>query len=318
MWNFSIATSISLVLRTYLFTLIRAAVYFGIAAAFVVAAGGGAGVGWAVGSLAGITGRAPGAFWGAIGGLAVVALMLRGLREYLLFLVRAGHDAALLLALQRADDPAQGQIGQALGLVQQRFREIGTLFAVERAVQGTVAALIAILDPTRKLLPGGIQLAAALNPLLAAALKHLTDVVLVRSLRGRKSPWLESRDALVLLAQAHEAIIRDALVLAACAYAATFVVFLLALVPASALAQAYPGGTAPIALLFAAIFAWSFKLALIEPLVVASTLQAYFGATERQSPDPEWDAKLTEASEHFRELRVRGLGARRGRSIVSA
>jgi hypothetical protein len=89
-------------------------------------------------------------------------------------------------------------------------------------------------------------------------------------------------------------------------------------VPASALAQAYPGGTAPIALLFAAIFAWSFKLALIEPLVVASTLQAYFGATERQSPDPEWDAKLTEASEHFRELRVRGLGARRGRSIVSA
>src|SRR5688572_22778223 len=98
MWDFSIGTSLSLVLRTYPFMLIRAAVYFGIAAAFVVAAGGGAGIGWATGALAGITGRAPGAFWGAIAGMAVVGLMLWWLREYVLFLVRAGHLAAMVLA----------------------------------------------------------------------------------------------------------------------------------------------------------------------------------------------------------------------------
>jgi hypothetical protein len=122
----------------------------------------------------------------------------------------------------------------------------------------------------------------------------------------------------VLLAQAHELIIRNALLLAACSYGATLVIFLIALAPASSLAQAYPGGGAPIALLFAAVFSWSAKRALIDPFVVASMVQVYFAAIERQSPNPDWDAKLTEASGHYRELRARGVGSRGPRRDLSA
>ena len=321
MWDFSIGTSVSLVLRTYPFMLIRAAVYFGLAAAFIVAAGGGAGIGWAIGALAGLTGRAPGAFWGAIAGLAVVGLMLWWLREYVLFLVRAGHLAAMVLALEGVAAPAvQGQIGQAIGLVQQRFREIRTLFAIERSVHGSIAALIAIADPVGKFFPASTQASRApLNSALSIALNHLTDVALAKSLKTKKNnPWAEARDALVLLAQSNEKALRNALLLAAIAYGATFVIFLVALVPASALAQAYPGGVAPIALLFAGVFAWSFRQALIEPFVIASMLQVYFQTIERQSPDPAWEAKLTEASGHFRELKARSVGSRGGRRTISA
>jgi hypothetical protein len=317
MWNFSIRTSSTLVLRTYPFMLVRMAVYFGIAAAFVVAAGGGAGIGWAFGSLAGIAGRTPGAFWGAVGGLAIVALMVWWLREYLLYLVRVGHLAALLLALQNSDAAApHGQIGQALGLVQRRFSEIGTLSALEYVVRGSVAALLARLNSERKF--PRAQVPPALNPALSVAFKHLTDAVLAKTLQSRKGPWPESRDAIVLLAQAHEAIIPDAFLLAASAYISTLVVFLLALVPAVALAQAHPGAVLPIALLFAGVFAWSFKQALIDPFVTASILQSYYRATGRQHPDAEWDAKLTDASEHFRELKARATGTRGGRRAVSA
>jgi hypothetical protein len=70
MWDFSIQTSARLVLRTLPFMLLRVATYFGIAAAFVVAGGGGAGIGWGVGALAGPSGRLPAAFWGTVAGVA--------------------------------------------------------------------------------------------------------------------------------------------------------------------------------------------------------------------------------------------------------
>jgi hypothetical protein len=165
--------------------------------------------------------------------------------------------------------------------------------------------------------PAGGQVPPALNPVLSVAFKHLTDAVLAKTLQSRKSPWPESRDAIVLLAQAHGAIVPDAFLLTAAAYGSTVVVFLLGLVPAVALAQAHPGAVLPIALLFAGIFAWSFKQALIDPFVAASTLQSYFRAIGRQNPDAEWDARLTESSEHFRELKARAMGTRSGRRVVS-
>src|SRR5262245_39731178 len=158
MWDVSLGKAASLVLRTYPFMLIRTAVYFGISAAVVVAAGGGAGIGWALGAVGGPGGRMPGAFWGALAGFAFIVLMLWWLREYILFLVRAGHVAAFLLVMEEGESvAAQGQVGQALALVQQRFRQADTLLAVERRVQGSIASLVSVLDPLGKLLPAELR-----------------------------------------------------------------------------------------------------------------------------------------------------------------
>jgi hypothetical protein len=313
--DFSIGRSATLVLRTYPFMLIRAAVYFGISAAVVVAAGGGAGFGWAVGAVGGQGGRAPGAFWGAIAGFAFVALMLWWLREYILFLVRAGHVAAMLLAGDERPAPAvQGKIGQALALVQQRFREIGTLFAVERCVHGSLANFVSISDPASKVLPiEARSLAGPLNATLGASLGFLTDVVLARPLSTRRgNAWSEARDGVLLLAQTNNVTMRNALQLSAISWGLTFVIFLMALTPASSFAQAHPSGAGPLTALFAGVFAWSCKHAFLEPFVVGSMLEVYFRAIAGQRPDPGWDASLTEASGPFRELKARATGSSRG------
>ena len=156
-------------------------------------------------------------------------------------------------------------------------------------------------------LPAGLRPPpATANAVLKAALRFLSEVVLARPLRlASKNPWPETRDALILLAQNHPVLLRQATLAAAAAYGLTFVVFIVALIPASALADAFPGGPGEITILLAMIFAWSFKQALIEPFLIALMIVEVSRATAGQNPDPDWDAYLTESSEHFREIKAR-------------
>jgi hypothetical protein len=111
---------------------------------------------------------------------------------------------------------------------------------------------------------------------------------------------------------------RNAVFLAAGAFAASVAVFFVALIPATALAQAYPGGSGLITILLALIFAWAVKQALIEPVVVAAFLDLYMRVAEGQTAEPDWDAKLVETSEQFREIKARAAPPSRGtrRSLI--
>lgn len=321
MWDVSIAAASTLILRTFPFMLLRAAVYFGIAAAFVVAAGGGAGMGWGIGALAGTQGRVPGAFWGAVSGLAFIGFMLWWLREYLLYLVEASHAAAMALVLDSTPQPpGQGRIPAAMTVVQRRFRDVGVLISAERLVQGAIGRLVAVLDTLASILPAGISVPRNLSDAgLRNALGFVGKVLLARAVRGNaKEPWPSLQDALVLLAQNHGILMRNAVFLAAGAFAASVAVFFVALIPAAALAQAYPGGSGLISILLALIFAWAVKQALIEPVVVAAFLDLYMRVAEGQTAEPDWDAKLVETSEQFREIKARAAPPSRGtrRSLI--
>jgi hypothetical protein len=320
MWDVSIAAAGALILRTFPFMLLRTAVYFGIAAAFVVAAGGGAGIGWGIGALAGTQGRVPGAFWGAIGGLAFIGLMLWWLREYLLYLVEASHAAAMAIAIERSPPPGQSRIPAAMTAVQRRYRDVGVLFSAERLVQRTIGRLVAVLDTLDSMFPAGISVPRNLSDsILPKALGFVGKVLLARAVRGNaREPWPSLQDALVLLAQNHGILMRNAVLLAAGAFAASVAVFFVALIPAAALAQAYPGGSGLITILLALIFAWAVKQALIEPVVVAAFLDLYTRVAEGQAAEPDWDAKLVETSEQFREIKARAAPPSRGtrRSLI--
>ena len=64
---------------------------------------------------------------------------------------------------------------------------------------------------------------------------------------------------------------------------------------------------------FAILFAWAVKVALIEPFAIACLLQAFHKITEGQTPNPEWAAKLETASDKFRTLGERALASVPGR-----
>jgi len=298
MGDFSIGTSLTLVLRTYPFLLLRAAVYFGMAAAFVVAAGGGGAIGLAIGSLAGPPGRVPGLFWGAVGGIAFIAFIVWWLREYFLYLIKAGHVAAMVLALD-GKTPLPG-LGQAIGLVQQRFREIPVLFLIDRLAGGALGTATELPDEAAS--PSTTHIPVRL------AVGFLREVILARLIRSAaRNIWAEARDALILFAQNRHHLMRNAILLAAFGYGISLLVFLAALIPTTAIAATYPGASAPIAVMLAVVFAWSFKQALIEPLLIASMLQVYFKTTTGQEPDLAWDMKLTEATAEFREIKARAV-----------
>ncbi len=308
MIDFSIQESFRLVLRTFPFVLLRAAVYFGIAAAFVVMTGSGAGVGYGLGSLAGSSGRAAGAFWGAIGGFSLVVLIIWWLREYLLYLVKAGHIAAMVLLYDGKSPPAgQGQIGHAVSVVQQRFIEISVLFVVDRLVLGVIRTIVGLANFANLIVPGsGSALGKFVDAVLRVAVGFVDEIILAYSIRTRSSdPFASAKDALLLYAQNHWTMLKNALLLAAIAYGLAFLVFLLALTPAAAFAYASPSGASIVAVLLASVFAWSVKQAFLDPFVVASLMQVYFRTIDGQKPDQAWDTRLTDISGHFRELKSR-------------
>ena len=80
------------------------------------------------------------------------------------------------------------------------------------------------------------------------------------------------------------------------------VVFLLMLAPAAAVVYVMPGAWSAGSMVFAVLFAWAVKAALIEPFAIACLLQAFFKVTEGQTPNPEWEAKLDSASKKFKTM----------------
>jgi len=109
--------------------------------------------------------------------------------------------------------------------------------------------------------------------------------------------------------------LRNAAWLAVIVYALSFFVFLVMLAPAALVVYLMPGAWAAGGLVFALLFAWSVKAALLEPFAVACLLQVYFKTIEGQTPDPEWDARLEQMSSHFRKLKTRIADGPAGQSI---
>ena len=124
MWDFSIGRTLAIMARTWPFIVLRLIVYFCITIAYVLATGAGAGLGWGVGHIFADGGPEGTAFWGAVTGFGLVAGVLDLLREYILYVVKAGHIAVMVHLIDGRDVPGgQGQIAYARQIVTQRFAD---------------------------------------------------------------------------------------------------------------------------------------------------------------------------------------------------
>jgi len=322
MGGISLGNGATLVLHTFPFLLLRAAVYFGIAAAFASAVAGGFGIGAGFGTLLGTAARGPGGFWGAIAGFAFIVLLLWWLREYLLYLVEVSHAAAISLASDNVKSPGlQGSIAAAMSAVQRKFRDPSVLSTADRYVRDTINDLLVIDDVLATSLPKSIELPRNITDrILRVSLGFVVKSVLARTATGRaRNPYSDLRDNLILLAQNHDILFRNAVLLAAGSWLICFFVFLVSLIPAFALTRTFPGGSGLIAMALAAAFTWSFQRALIEPFLAAGFLEIFRRLSRSQTPEPDWDMKLEEISESYSEVKAIAAPAPRnqGRGIVA-
>jgi hypothetical protein len=311
MWDFSISQSFSLMGKTMPFILFRLVVYVGIAIAYVIATGIGAGVGFGVGSFWGSDGQISGSLWGGIFGFGLTAAVLYFLREYILYVVKAGHIAVLVELIDGRPVPGgQGQIEYATKVVKSRFAETSVLFAIDQLVKGVLRAVIGLAQGLAALLPipGLQQIVGLIRAFLQIAVGFVDEVILAYAIRtNATNPWQSAQTALVLYAQNYKPMLRNAAWLVVITYGLAILVFIAMLIPAGTLVAIFQNEWGAASIVFAIVFAWAVKAAVLEPFAICCMMQAYFKVIEGQTPDPEWDAKLTSVSRKFKEIKDKAM-----------
>ncbi|MBA1141447.1 hypothetical protein [Mesorhizobium neociceri] len=314
MWDFEIGRSVSIMIRTWPFIVFRMIVYFGITLAYIVATGSGASVGYGVGHIStDPDGPLSFALWGGIVGIGVVSIALYWVREYILYVVKAGHIAVMVHLIDGRDIPnGQDQIAYAKDVVKERFAEANILFVVDQLVKGAIRAITGLIGGIAAFLPipglGG--LVAFINTVIRLSLTYVDEIILGYNIRiNSSSPFETARQGVVLYAQNGKTMVKNAVWLAVIMWGVSFVIFLLMLAPAAAIMWFIPGQLGGWAFVLAILLAWAFKAAFIEPFAIACLMQVYFKTIEGQVPNAEWDQRLAEASSKFRELKDKALAS---------
>ena len=312
MKDFNISEVIGLLRKTMPFLVFRFLIYFGITCAYVIGTGTGAGIGYGIGTI----GNDPGgySFWGGLLGFGLVSSVLYLLREYLLYMVKAGHIAVLVELMEGKTLPGgRGQIDHAQQVVRERFAQSSVLFGVDQLIKGVLRIFnrtfftIATLLP----IPGAKGVVGFINTVINLSLTYLDEVILAYNIRtASDNPWASSRTALILYAQNYKAFLKNAFFLAFFIWGLTFLVFLLVLAPIAALVSLFPGAAGSMTLIIALVFAWGVKQAVIEPIGMTALIQVFFKVTEGQVADPEWEQRLEKLSDQFGELKEKALAWR--------
>ncbi|MFT0545311.1 hypothetical protein ACMHYO_03005 [Allopusillimonas ginsengisoli] len=322
MWNFSMRRSLALMVQTMPFILLRCAIYFGIALAYILFTGMGAGVGWSIGALGDDGFQTSASIWGGVAGFGITAAILYFLREYLLYMVKAGHIAVLVYLIDGQPLPeGRSQIAQAQQVVKSRYAQANVLFALDQIVKGVIVAITGLVQGVASILPipGISQLMGLVRAFLRLAVGLVDEVILAYAIRTEsQNPWSSAQTALVLYGQNGKNMLKNAAWLALFTYGLAFLVFLVMLAPAAAVVYMIPGAWSAGGFLFALVFAWAVKAALIEPFAIACMLQAYFQAIEGQEPDQEWEDRLDGVSAKFRKLKDKAADWASGRPTDDA
>ncbi len=319
MWDFSVSLSFSLMVRTLPFILFRLGVYLSLALGYLLITGTGAGIGWGIGAFGDADFRVGATVIGGGIGFALFGAIVYALREYLLYLVKAGHIAVMVELLAGRPMPqGRSQIGHAQAAVKARFAEASTLFAVDQIVKAVLRAITGLARGILSILPGLNRLAGVVQAFLSIAVGLIDEVIIAHTFAtNATNPWASAREALVLYAQNNRNMLKNAAWITAFTYGVLALIFLILLGPAVLIAQTLPGEMDAVGVVVALLFTWAVKVAVFEPFAVACLMQAYFRATEGQPLDPAWEVRLDGLSARFRTLRDRAASAMSAPSSAS-
>jgi hypothetical protein len=306
MWDFSISKALGLMVRTAPFLLLRIVVYFGISVALILITGTGAGVGYGIGLLGEEEFQTTSTFWGGAAGFGLTVGVVFFFRDYLLYLVKAGHIAVMVELLDGRPIPGgQGQIAYARSIVADRFGQASALFALDRLIRGVIAVITGVLQGLMSLMPipGLDRMMSVVRLYLRLAVGLVDEVILAHAIRTRsENAWEAAHDGLVLYAQSARPMLVAAAWLTLISWVLAALVFLVMLGPAATVVWLLPGDGSAALFVFALAFAWAAKEAVIEPFALACLLQVFFKETDGQEVNAEWRGRLTQASAKFRKL----------------
>ncbi|MBP2437360.1 hypothetical protein [Microbacterium amylolyticum] len=302
--DFTYKEALALLKKTTPFLLFRILVYGGIAVAWIIITGIGAGIGAAIGVIGGSA--SGGAFVGGLIAFAACGGVLRVLRRYLLYLVKGAHIAVLVEAIDGRPLPAgKGQVAFGQQAVKERFVEMSVFAGIDAIISAVLKAFTRLVDFVAGILPiPGLRAVAGIgSAIVTNSLTYVDEAIIAHNLRVRSTnPWETSRQGLILYAQNYPRFLKNSVKLTLGVWGLTVLIFLVYLAPIALFIWILPVQGNLVALLIAFSLAWATKVALLEPFAVAAILVAWPKIIAGQVPNPEWEAKLSQASKKFGDM----------------
>jgi len=303
----SLSTSVSLLLKSLPYALMRFAVlfWFSIAAILwmIVTFGGAVWLGthvaqafgwvWLIGSLVGT-----GWFWGSV-------------LRYVLYLIECGHVAVLTELITRGEigNGSESQFAYGRRIVGERFGQVNALFGLNLIVRGVINTFHSTLDFVAELLPipGLESLSNLATMILRGSTRYLDKVVLSYNLARRdENPWSGARDGIVLYAQNAMPILKTSVWMIVLEKLLSIGLWLIFLAPAAAITVMLPSSVREVGgivtVLIAVLFAANVRAAFLKPIFLIMIMVRYHALIENQPVNQEWVTYLDGMSDKFRSL----------------
>lgn len=311
MWEFSFIRALSVVARTWPYLLLRLLVVIVSAAIFLIMGASGALLGHQLLPLVTDSLDAwQGLVVGTVGGVGLGILVMRILREYALYLVKASHIAVLVHIIDHGDLPDEPQLVYGRRAVTERFAETSLLFGLDQMIKLAVHAVAGVFSRAGALLPiPGLQaVLRVVHAVIETSVSFVDEIILAHNLRNPgQNPFHGAADALVLYAQNGRAMLRNAAWLTLFLGLVGLALVAVIVGPFALWYLAETGPQQAYGLVGAAVALLMIKEVVLEPIAVAALLEAFTRSTAGQKPNPRWYEALEAASPDFVKLRNNGF-----------
>lgn len=296
--------AVKIVAQTKVYLLYRTLVYSAIAAVVAVFLG----ILVLIGSVFGS---------GAAGVLFLIALFAGGfgfrlLREYVLYLLQAGHIALITEIAEKGSLPSGiSQTVWAKERVMKYYKEVSVLALVDQLVKGVLVSLNRTLFNVMNALPiPALEgLANIVQRIVNFSLTYIDESVIAYTfLTGNENVFDAAKSGILVYCQSWKALLKNAVVLTLFSYVFVIITTIVFMIPLGALALFLPPSWTLVKFflfVLALFLGVSAKWILFDPVACTSTLLTFLKEAESTKPDPEWESRIEAVSDQFRTLKVK-------------
>ena len=248
-------------------------------------------------------------------GLGAGGFGARFLREYILYLLKAGHIALVTEIVQEGKLPdGVSQTKWAKDHVMRYFKEISVLALIDQLVKGIIAVVNRRLFNVLSILPlpGMDGLKKVVQRIVDFSLTYIDESILAYTFKTKNDNVYDAaKTGVVLYCQSWKALLKNAVALTILSYVFVVITTLIALIPIGAVAWMLPEAWAGVKFLLfilALFIGVSLKWIFFDPIASTATILTFLKQAETLTPDADWEARIESVSGKFRELKAKAAG----------
>jgi len=306
--------SLKLFVKTLPFLFLKAAVYLGIALFFLA-------IGlfflWIISKFAGI-----------ITLILVIFMLLflwglvKVIRKYILYLIKAGHIAVLAELIQKGELPkGKGMIGFGFEKVKATFVTTSIFWVIDELISAIVNGISNFIRRIGRWIPvQAVQTIFNLIANIVAVFLSFIDEAILSYIfiYPEKDPWKGARDGLVLYFKSWKPLLMSSVIIVLLNYVVTIALFFILLGLTTPIAALLPFVIKDAPFIIALIIAGWVKIALLDQFTLVLMVTTYQNSIKGLEADSETMEKLEQLVPKFKEITAKAGKALSAKSSTSS